>query len=1046
MTDNDRTHEEIDRLARLLAGREELLARLARESSRERAEALAMIGQLQSELAGRSQEIEQLAGERAAAISARDEKSRELAAATDQLAASEARFREATAQSATAAEQFHREITTLTGAREKLGAELAASRDAATRLEQQISALREEISLQRADGARLAGELEQAAAARETHQQTAIRLEREVSRLDGLLSAAGTQLAERERALAGLARTAAAERMEARRRIDSGEAALRTAHERLASLEARLASSAAEADGLQQRISTLSQELESERRERIAALDAAARQAAELNAEIARLQASLSGAQERARHFEARAAELSTAVEQDRAETAGELARREGRIAELDSMAATLRAEASHLLSERERLAALLEGREGELARALGEAEAARSELSALREQASRHLSERIETGVASVEEQLRRLAQVHEDRTQEITRLEQLLGEREKFLSELVGNQSEEVRRYEQLLESHRTRIRSLEAALGPSASSAAANGQAPAGDDAVRSELAALRAETVSLSRSFDTAVRKVLAESGRTAELANLLTRIEGKLASQPSPQHGEDRERRLWESLDTLKAEIQSGQAHYKADLAALAARSDSTGHLKKLQDDIERRLQRQEQHIQSVLAAVETISRSRSVPAEPAGDASSKVIGVLHRIEKSLGAGSGQQPRQPVPGDQKLWVAAAAITILVLAGLTALLWRQSRIEERLALLAPGQADLFTPGAVAASLPAPVLDIPIPVQTQADTVSIAGRAEQAGGAVIHLDGIFFAAVPVRGGKFLFDRIPAETGTHRFELWSFTPGKGFSPPVTGEIIRHPPAAAARLTPPRPAIRELNIERGPTDRREIGLTFDGDSAEGAEVILDTLRQKRIQTTIFLTGKFMDENPGLVRQMVQDGHEVGNHTQTHPHLTTYEQNNRHDTRPEVTREWFNEELLRPEARFEEITGVQMAKIWRAPYGEVNAQILRWAHELGYRHVGWTRDYTRSLTLDSLDWVINRSDRNYQPGAKIIDRLLDFERQSKAGVNGGIVLMHLGTRRPIDDSVGLHLPRLIDEWRDRGYRFVKVSTWLGDET
>jgi len=119
-----------------------------------------------------------------------------------------------------------------------------------------------------------------------------------------------------------------------------------------------------------------------------------------------------------------------------------------------------------------------------------------------------------------------------------------------------------------------------------------------------------------------------------------------------------------------------------------------------------------------------------------------------------------------------------------------------------------------------------------------------------------------------------------------------------------------------------------------------------------------------------------------------------------------------------------------------------MTPLWRAPFGEVNDELLRWAATAGWQHVGWTRDDGGGRhTLDSLDWVAERSSRNYLTSEQIADRILSFGAGG-AGLNGGIVLMHLSTRR--DDPEVTRLGALIDSLRDDGYRLVTVSELRSD--
>ena len=237
-------------------------------------------------------------------------------------------------------------------------------------------------------------------------------------------------------------------------------------------------------------------------------------------------------------------------------------------------------------------------------------------------------------------------------------------------------------------------------------------------------------------------------------------------------------------------------------------------------------------------------------------------------------------------------------------------------------------------------------------------------------------------------------------------------------------------------RVLPP-----DLDISRGPTSERKVVLTFDGGSeANATQEILEILKAKGVQTTIFLTGEYIQRYPDLVRRMVQEGHEVGNHTMSHPHLTTYAENRRQETRTGVNRQFVHRELHQAATLFEEVTGRAMTPYWRAPYGEHNMEIRRWAAELGYLHVGWTRDASGE-DLDSRDWVADPESRIYASAREIRERILGFGKGRGHGAGGGIILLHLGTQRR-EDQVHLELPEIIDRFLAQGYQLVTISELL----
>jgi peptidoglycan-N-acetylglucosamine deacetylase len=229
-------------------------------------------------------------------------------------------------------------------------------------------------------------------------------------------------------------------------------------------------------------------------------------------------------------------------------------------------------------------------------------------------------------------------------------------------------------------------------------------------------------------------------------------------------------------------------------------------------------------------------------------------------------------------------------------------------------------------------------------------------------------------------------------------------------------------------------------NISRGNLNSKELVLTFDGGGSESnsAESILNTLKKFNIHTTIFLTGDFIQKFPELTRRIAAE-HEVGNHTFSHEHLTTYAENSQQKTAPEITKEELQNQLRKTDELFYLTTGKRMTPLWRAPYGEHNLEIRRWAAELGYIHVAWTSDPKTRQNMDSLDWVPNSSYAGYFPAMLIKDRILSFGHNEPEQANGAIILMHLGSEREADDRVDKWLPEIIQTFRNRGYEFITAS-------
>jgi peptidoglycan/xylan/chitin deacetylase (PgdA/CDA1 family) len=225
-------------------------------------------------------------------------------------------------------------------------------------------------------------------------------------------------------------------------------------------------------------------------------------------------------------------------------------------------------------------------------------------------------------------------------------------------------------------------------------------------------------------------------------------------------------------------------------------------------------------------------------------------------------------------------------------------------------------------------------------------------------------------------------------------------------------------------------------SIERGRNDTKNIAITFDaGSDDSNTHQILGVLQNCNLHCTLFLTGKFMEKYPELVKEMVAAGHEIANHTYSHPRLTTYSQNSQHDLLPGITRDYLQTQLQKTDSVFFTISGSHLKPYWRAPFGEYNNDILTWAAEAGYLHIYWTGSF------DTHDWVADESSSLYQTPVEIYDSIMTEEKASLHGLNGVIILMHLGSQRN-GNHIYQMLPRLIKSMRDRGYDTVNITQLL----
>jgi len=196
-----------------------------------------------------------------------------------------------------------------------------------------------------------------------------------------------------------------------------------------------------------------------------------------------------------------------------------------------------------------------------------------------------------------------------------------------------------------------------------------------------------------------------------------------------------------------------------------------------------------------------------------------------------------------------------------------------------------------------------------------------------------------------------------------------------------------------------------------------KLALTFDdGPDPEWTPTILSILKEKKAPGAFFMIGSAMEAHPGLVQRVLAEGHEVGNHTYTHPNLA------------DVPAPAVRLELNATQRLFQALTGRSM-RFFRSPYlsdaspsDADEIEPIKAAQALGYIEV--------TANLDTLDW------QNYT-----VPEMLALVNKGLVNQNldlrGNVILMH--------DSGGdrsktlLLLPQLIDSLRAKGYKFVPLS-------
>lgn len=224
--------------------------------------------------------------------------------------------------------------------------------------------------------------------------------------------------------------------------------------------------------------------------------------------------------------------------------------------------------------------------------------------------------------------------------------------------------------------------------------------------------------------------------------------------------------------------------------------------------------------------------------------------------------------------------------------------------------------------------------------------------------------------------------------------------------------------------------------IVRGDTTKRELALVFTGhEFADGGTAILEILRQHKIKASFFFTGDFYRNKQfhPLIRQLKADGHYLGAHSDQH--LLYCDWNNRDSLL--VTKEVFTNDLL-ANCRAMKQLGIpaQQANIFLPPYEWYNQTIADWTSELGMQLINFTPG-TRSnadYTWPGLP--------NYQNSEAIYQSIIDYEKQNTSGLNGFMLLLHVGADERRIDPFYKRLPQLLQQLKDMGYSFKNIGELL----
>ena len=216
--------------------------------------------------------------------------------------------------------------------------------------------------------------------------------------------------------------------------------------------------------------------------------------------------------------------------------------------------------------------------------------------------------------------------------------------------------------------------------------------------------------------------------------------------------------------------------------------------------------------------------------------------------------------------------------------------------------------------------------------------------------------------------------------------------------------------------------------IIRGDTTKIEIALVFTGDEfGDGSGFIIKFLKDNRIEASFFLTGNFY-RNPGftrIIKQLKENGNYLGSHSDKH---LLYCDWTRRDSLL-VTREEFTRDLENSYSEIDKF-GIKKsdARYFLPPYEWYNDTISAWTRQKGLEIVNFTPG-----TLSNADYTYPEMGKTYVDSRSVYNSIVKFEEGSVSGLNGFILLVHIGTDPRRRDKFYFLLPELTSRLKRKGF-------------
>lgn len=209
--------------------------------------------------------------------------------------------------------------------------------------------------------------------------------------------------------------------------------------------------------------------------------------------------------------------------------------------------------------------------------------------------------------------------------------------------------------------------------------------------------------------------------------------------------------------------------------------------------------------------------------------------------------------------------------------------------------------------------------------------------------------------------------------------------------------------------FSPPKVIEYESNrtfTSAGPGFGRRLSITFDdGPNPSTTNMVLEELKKRNIKATFFVIGKNVDAFPDSVKKIRDEGHELANHSYTHPPLG------------KMAEDKVRSEISRCQESIEKVSGVKA--VWfRPPYGSFYQKQQHITDDFGLNVTTWS--------VDPFDWK--------KPGSSVV-----AQRVLSQSNPGSIILLH-----DIHKQTAEAVPAILDGLLERDYTFSTMSQFLGD--